>query len=252
MVLLAKKIIYGLWNVWFYVLAGIGVVLCFPLLIIFLQRDRWYRHVFWIGRWVWSPIILYGMGFWPKFTRHQTLEKGKNYMFVANHLSMIDIMLMLMAVRNPFVFVGKRELEEIPVFNYIYRRAAIKVDRDNYDSRKNVYHHAQKKLDMGYSVCIYPEGLVPHPDVFLGPFKNGAFSLAIQYQMPIVPVTLPDCKKRFPFQFGHKYWFGTPGKARAIVHPAIETKGLTKDDIPALKEQTHQFFQNQLRKEGYT
>ena len=52
------------------------------------------------------------MGFCPKITRHQTLEKGKNYMFVANHLSMIDIMLMLMAVRNPFVFVGKRELEE--------------------------------------------------------------------------------------------------------------------------------------------
>ena len=154
MVLLAKKIIYGLWNVWFYVLAGIGVVLCFPLLVIFLQKDRWYRYVFWLGRWVWSPIILYGMGFWPKFTRHQTLEKGKNYMFVANHLSMIDIMMMMMAVRNPFVFVGKRELEEIPVFNYIYRRAAIMVDRDNYDSRKNVYHRAQKKLDMGYSVCI--------------------------------------------------------------------------------------------------
>ena len=173
-------------------------------------------------------------------------------MFVANHLSMIDIMMMMMAVRNPFVFVGKRELEEIPVFNYIYRRAAIMVDRDNYDSRKNVYHRAQKKLDMGYSVCIYPEGLVPNPDVFLAPFKNGAFSLAIQYQMPIVPVTLPDCKKRFPFQFSHKHWSGTLGKVRAIVHPAIETKGLTKDDIPALKEQTHQFFQNQLRKEGYS
>ena len=65
-------------------------------------------------------------------------------MFVANHLSMIDIMLMLMAVRTPFVFVGKRELEEIPIFNYIYRRAAIMVDRDKYDSRKNVYQRAQK------------------------------------------------------------------------------------------------------------
>ena len=69
-------------------------------------------------------------------------------MFVANHLSMIDIMLVLMAVRNPFVFVGKRELEEIPVFNYIYRRAAILVDRENAKSRKNVYSGAQKKLDM--------------------------------------------------------------------------------------------------------
>ena len=58
-------------------------------------------------------------------------------MFVANHLSMIDIMLVLMAVRNPFVFVGKQELEEIPIFNYIYRRAAILVDRESAKSRKN-------------------------------------------------------------------------------------------------------------------
>ena len=250
--LLVKKIIYGLWNVWFYILAGVGVVLCFPLLLVFLQREQWYRHVFWLARWVWSPIILYGMGFWPRFKKFQTLEKGKNYMFVANHLSMIDIMLVLMVVKNPFVFVGKRELEEIPVFNYIYRRAAILVDRDSVESRKNVYHRAQKKLDMGYSVCIYPEGLVPHPDVFLAPFKNGAFSLAIQYQMPIIPITLPDCKKRFPFQFGRKYWLGTPGVARATIHPAIETAGLTRNDVAALKEKTYQFFSEQLRTEGYS
>lgn len=248
----AKKIIYGLWNVWFYILAGIGVFICFPLLLIFLQREQWYRHVFWLARWVWSPIILYGMGFWPRFKQFQTLEKGKNYMFVANHLSMIDIMLVLMAVRNPFVFVGKRELEEIPIFNYIYRRAAILVDRESAKSRKNVYHRAQRKLDLGYSVCIYPEGLVPQPDVYLAPFKNGAFSLAIQYQMPIVPITLPDCKKRFPFQFGHKYWSGSPGVVRAIVHPAIETTGLTTNDLPKLKEKTFMFFREQLRKEGYS
>ena len=64
---------------------------------------------------------------------------------------------------------------------------------------KNVYSGAKRKLDMGYSICIYPEGLVPHPDVYLAPFKNGAFSLAIQYQMPIVPITLPDCKNDFLF-----------------------------------------------------
>ena len=68
-------------------------------------------------------------------------------MFVANHLSMIDIMLVLMVVKNPFVFVGKRELEKIPLFNYIYRRAAILVDRESAKSRKNVYHRAQRKLD---------------------------------------------------------------------------------------------------------
>ena len=136
------------------------------------------------------------------------------------------------------------------MFNYIYRRAAILVDRENAKSRKNVYSGAQKKLDMGCSICIYPEGLVPHPDVYLAPFKNGAFSLAIQHQMPIVPITLPDCKKRFPFQFGHKYWSGSPGVVRAIIHPAIETTGLTTSDLPKLKEKTFAFFREQLRKEA--
>ena len=192
------------------------------------------------------------MGFWPRISRFQELEKGKNYMFIANHLSMIDIMLVFMAIRNPFLFVGKQELEKIPIFNFIYRRAAILVNRKSAKSRKNVYSNAKRKLDMGYSICIYSEGLVPHPDVYLAPFKNGAFSLAIQYQMPIVPITLPDCKKRFPFQFGHKYWSGSPGIARAIVHPAIETTGLTIKDVPGLKKDTYLFFQEQLKKEGYS
>ena len=84
-------------------------------------------------------------------------------MFIANHLSMIDIMLVFMAIRNSFLFVGK-QVEEIPIFNYyIYRRAAILVNRESAKSRKNVYSGAKRKLDMGYSICIYPEGLVLIP-----------------------------------------------------------------------------------------
>jgi 1-acyl-sn-glycerol-3-phosphate acyltransferase len=242
----------GLWNVWFYILAGIGVILCLPLLILFLQRESWYRYVFWLARHVWSPIIMYGMGFWPKVKKLQKLEKSGNYMFVANHLSMIDIMMVLMAVPNPFVFVGKAELQRIPLFKYIYRRAAILVNRESAQSRKSVYPNAQRKLDMGYSICIYPEGLVPHPDVFLAPFKNGAFSLAIQYQIPIVPITLPDCKKRFPFQFSYKYWVGKPGIVRATIHPQIETKGYAPKDVQKLKGEVYEFLSKALKAEGYS
>jgi 1-acyl-sn-glycerol-3-phosphate acyltransferase len=247
-----QKGLFGLWNVWFYVLACFGVIICLPILIVALQRESWYRYVFWLGRNVWSPIILYGMGFWPKFSYYQKLDNNKSYMFVANHLSMIDIMLMLMVVKNPFVFVGKAELQRLPIFGYIYSRAAVLVDRDSAKSRKSVYSNAQRKIDLGYSMCIYPEGLVPSPDVYLAPFKNGAFSLAIQYQIPIIPITLPDCKKRFPFQFSFNYWVGSPGVLRATVHPAIDTKGLTSKDIQSLKEKTYQFFSDQLEKEGYS
>lgn len=245
-----RIVLLGLWNIWFYMLAGVGLILCFPLLIVFFSKKNGYKYVYWLARHFWSPMILYGMGFWPKITSLQTLEKNQNYIFIANHLSMIDIMMMFCVSPKPYVFVGKKELSRLPVFGWVYKRVAILVDRDNIKSRKNVYAEAQQKLDLGYSICIYPEGLVPEPEVFLAPFKNGAFSLAIQYQIPIVPVTLPDCKKRFPFQFSFKYWIGKPGRVRATIHPMVETKGLTQKNLMSLKQRVHSFMREKLHEEG--
>ena len=58
------------------------------------------------------------MGFKVKKTTEQKIEKSKSYMFCANHTSMIDIMLMLSIVKNPFVFVGKAELSKVPIFGF--------------------------------------------------------------------------------------------------------------------------------------
>ena len=247
-----RKLRLGLWNIWVYILAGVGLALFFPFLLLCLTREKWYSGVFYVGRYFWSPLILFGMGFIPVIKHKTKLDYNKQYMFVANHLSMIDIMMIFMTIKKPAVFVGKMELDRIPLFATIYKRAAILVNRDNASSRKNVYAQAKRKLALGFNMIIYPEGLVPEPDVFLAPFKNGAFSIAIEHQVPIVPITLPDCKKRFPFQFSYKYWVGKPGIARANVHAPISTKGLAHSDIPALKEQVHQFMSETLKKEGYT
>ena len=191
------------------------------------------------------------MGFIPVIKHKLDLDYGKQYMFVANHLSMIDIMMTFMAIRKPAVFVGKMELDRLPFFATIYKRAAILVNRDSISSRKNVYIQAKRKLELGFNMVIYPEGLVPEPEVFLAPFKNGAFSIAVEHQIPIVPITLPDCKKRFPFQFSYNFWVGKPGVVRANVHAPISTKGLTQKDIPELKEEVREFMRDALKKEGY-
>ena len=80
----------------------------------------------------------------------------KSYLFVANHSSYIDVMLMFIVANKPFVFVGKKELVKIPFFGYLYKRAAIMVDRGSSKSRFGVYGRAKKVLDKGYSVCIFP------------------------------------------------------------------------------------------------
>ena len=122
-------------------------------------------------------------------------------MLVANHTSMLDIMLMLRVSRNPFVFVGKKELVRIPVFGFFYKRVSILVDRESSRSRTAVYRRAQKRLQNGLSICIFPEGGVPDEKVMLDTFKDGAFKMAIAHGIPIVPITFFDCKERFPFRF---------------------------------------------------
>ncbi len=76
-------------------------------------------------------------------------------------------------------------------------------------------------MQNGTSVAIFPEGLVPTEDVILSPFKNGAFSLAIEHQIPIVPATYYDCKRLFSWT----YFKGSPGTFRVRQHAFIETKG---------------------------
>src|SRR5690606_20438248 len=108
---------------------------------------------------------------------------------IANHTSMTDIMLMLAVVKdNPFVFVGKQELAKIPLFGFFYKRTSILVDRKNTKSKQEVFEQAQKRLAQGLSICIFPEGGVPDENIILDEFKDGAFRLAIDHQIPIVPI----------------------------------------------------------------
>jgi len=182
------------------------------------------------------------MGFNPKITRQQAPEKSKSYMFVANHTSMADIMLMLVTVRNPFVFVGKAELAKIPLFGFFYKRTCILVDRNSRKSRQAVFLSAQSRLNQGLSICIFPEGLVPEEHILLTDFKDGAFRLAINHQIPIVPITFADNKKRFSYTF----FSGSPGKMRVKIHEFIETKNLTIKDTKAVNNLAKTVIYKQL------
>ncbi len=165
-------------------------------------------------------------------------------MYVANHTSMIDIMLMLHVTNNPFVFVGKAELAKIPLFGFFYKRTCILVDRGNARSRHNVFLESQKRLQRGLSVCIFPEGGVPDDEsIVLDEFKDGAFRLAIEHQIPIVPMTFHDNKKRFPYSFFN----GGPGRMRAVVHQAVSTEKSTMEDKRELKERVRAIIWNELQ-----
>ncbi len=222
-----------LYRIWFYILVTLPIVLFLPFLLLVTLSEKTYNQFFWMARNIWANVILYGMLCIPVIKKEEPFVKGKSYMLVANHTSMLDIMLMLRTTRNPFVFVGKKELENIPLFGFFYKRVCILVDRKDSRSRTAVYRRAQRRLNQGLSICIFPEGGVPDETVILDQFKDGAFKMAIAHGIPVVPITFLDNKKRFPFTF----FSGMPGPLRVNVHRFIETKNLQEIDKTALREQ---------------
>ncbi|AEH00934.1 1-acyl-sn-glycerol-3-phosphate acyltransferase [Lacinutrix sp. 5H-3-7-4] len=236
-----KYIFWLLYRIWFYILVALPILILFPFLLLSILKESWYPYFFKLAR-IWARFILIGMGFNTKITREQHTNKSDSYMFIANHTSMADIMLMLVVTKNPFVFVGKVELAKIPLFGFFYKRTCILVDRSSPESRKRVFLRAKKRLKDGLSICIFPEGLVPEEDILLTDFKDGAFRLAINHQIPIVPITFADNKKRFSYTF----FSGSPGKMRAHMHQFIETKGATVEDTVRIRTQARDVIYNQL------
>lgn len=241
--MILRYILILLWRIWFYVMMGVPIIILFPVLLILTSKEKWYPKFFVVARF-WAKIVLYGSGFIPKVKKEREVNRDRSYMFVANHTSMADIMLMLYCVKNPFVFVGKKELAKIPIFGFFYKRTCILVDRSSQKSRKEVFDRAQERLKAGTSICIFPEGGVPDDEaVILDEFKDGAFRLAIDHQIPILPLTFLDNKKRFSYTF----FSGSPGLMRAFVHKEIPTKHLTQEHKKVLKMKAWNVILNKLK-----
>lgn len=236
-----KKVALLLWRGWFYLLAGFPVPILFPFLATALLHPKGYTFVFWVARNIWAPIILTGCGFYTKIRYARPLPTGTSYVLVANHTSYIDPFVMLRVSKNPFVFVGKKELVKIPIFGYLYKRAAIMVNRSDRKSRWAVYGRVNDKLDLGYSVCIFPEVSYVDDTIFLNPFKRGAFKISIDHQLPIVPMVFYDCKRKQPWSPR----FGYPGELRVETFPEISPPK-TIEGLEAYQEKTRTIIEKGL------
>jgi 1-acyl-sn-glycerol-3-phosphate acyltransferase len=237
-----KIIFWAIWRVWFYVCMAIPILVMFPFLVLSILTESGYPYFFKMAR-IWAKFILFGMGFYYKIDKAQEFESDKSYMFIANHTSMVDIMLMLVSTKKPFVFVGKQELSKIPLFGFFYKRTCILVDRSNSKSKHSVFESAQKRINQGLSICIFPEGKVPDDEsIVLDEFKNGAFRLAIDHQLTIVPIAFLDNKKCFSYTI----FSGQPGILRVKILSFIDTNNKTKTELNDIRDQSWNAIHKEL------
>lgn len=237
-----KRIGQAIYRIWFYILVALPILIFFPFLLATALSEKTYPQFFWLARNVWAKTILFGMFCFPEIKAQQKIVKGESYMQVANHTSMMDIMLMLYVSKNPFVFVGKEELGKIPLFGFFYKRVCIMVNRSDPKSRMAVYRRVQHRLNQGLSICIFPEGGVPEETILLDKFKDGAFRMAIRHNIPIVPITFLDCNKRFPWPF----FSGGPGRLRVKIHGFVDTQLLAIEDTSTLREEVRDVLLQEL------
>ena len=147
---LVKYIFWIAYNLWFYILVlFFTIVVVLPSFIFVLINNKWYKYHYKVGV-LWADLILLFMGMFPVKKGALKTQKNKSYIFVANHVSMIDVMLLISVIRNnPLVFIGKKELEKIPVFGFIYKKTMILVDRSSRESKKKVFEETKKKIFSG-------------------------------------------------------------------------------------------------------
>jgi len=171
------------------------------------------------------------------------------YVICANHGSYLDILHMYSTGLDFFLFMGKYELLKWPLLGMFFRRMNIAVNRGNRTEAVKALVHAARSIDKGICVALFPEGTIPATAPRMQRFKDGAFNLAIEKQVPIVPVTFLDHWKLFG-EPGELLSRGHPGFAHVVRHPFIPTAGMTLADKEALRRRVHDTIEAPLRKYG--
>jgi len=191
-----------------------------------------------VFRWwtiIWARSIFTGIGISIACKQLRELDCDTSYVFVCNHQILLDIPLAALAIKCPFAFVSKAGLARIPFLGQAIRYSpSVFVDRSNprrsFDSIKRAGNHIRN----GTSVIIYPEGKRSYERA-MQPFMKGAFLLALEAGVPIVPVTILDAYQ----VLNERKHLARPGVVHVVVGQPISLQGITRSELPALMEKVH-------------
>lgn len=232
------------WAIYFLICFVILFLLLYPFFLIFLSRIQWYPMAHKL-RAIWGRMLMFLTGIVPKVEFEQTLDKKGTYIFAPNHFSYLDILSVNVLIPVYFNFMAKHSLNKIPLFNIFFRTIDIPVDRASNKSSHRAFTEAGKRLQQGTSLLLFPEGKIGSTVPQMSHFKLGAFRLAIENGVPIVPVTILDNYERMPddgITAG-----GSPGRMRIYVHKPVPVDGLTVPDARRLAEKVFDIINQKLK-----
>lgn len=231
----------------FYIIYVIATFLCclllaFPVFLAVGSVDKaWARRIIWYIVHYWANGWLFCIGM--PVSKSGPKPPDARFVYVANHISYLDTVLIYAAVPQYFRTLAKKEMARIPIFGFVYKQLAILVDRSSAHSRAKSLRLMWRMLKRECNIAIFPEGTFNETDKPLKEFYDGAFRLAINTQTPILPLLFPDTVNRW--HYSH-WWMLSPGRNRVIYLPPIPVAGMTLNDLQILKQQVYDAMEKAL------
>ena len=194
---------------------------------------------------IWGKIWYLLAGFTNKNIYEVPHDTNGKYIFVANHISYMDIPPVVMNIDQPVRVLGKYEMVHYPIFGYIYKCAVILVDRRDSEKRAKSVRHLKEVLAKHISILIFPEGTFNTTGKPLRDFYDGAFRIAIETQTPIKPLLFIDTLDRLHFS---SIFTLTPGPNRVVYLKEVPVEGLDFKNVAQLKQTVYNNMDTALRK----
>ena len=191
---------------------------------------------------IWARLNGYLTPMQVKVTGRHHVDERRSYVIVANHQSQFDIFVVYGWLGVDFKWVMKQELRKIPGIGIGCEKVGhIFIDRSNHEKALASLQAAKEKIVNGTSVIFFPEG-TRSKDGSLGTFKKGAFKMAIDLSLPILPITIKGTKEILPPSSIDLF----PGKVQMIIHEPIDTEAFTDDNLDDLMNLTRRVIESGL------
>ncbi len=224
-----------LYKIYYFICFSAFLLLLYPLFQFYLAVPNRYPKAFLTMRLYARLLNTFSLIRLQVTGIHNIPSEGA-YIICPNHSSFMDIPCIYAIFKKYFVFTGKKEIEKWPLFHIFYTSGMnILVDRKNRTGAYRAFRRISQEIDKGNPLIIFPEGTISKRAPELTLFKSGAFAMAIEKQIPILPVTFISNWKRL--QRG-KFFTGkaSPGLSSVVIHEPVATNGLTKADVALLLE----------------
>jgi 1-acyl-sn-glycerol-3-phosphate acyltransferase len=185
---------------------------------------------------LWARILLWLSSVKTEVVGRENILHDRSQIFMSNHQSGFDILIVLAHIDTYFAWIAKKELFSIPVFGDAMRKGGyLPIDRKNFVRAMRSISDAARIIRDGKSVMTFPEG-TRSMDNQIHPFKKGVFHLALKAGVPIVPVTIIGSGEIMP----KKSFRVHPGKITMVIDKPIDVTGYSEETIDELLNRVYE------------